>query len=301
MEILVVGTLAIDSVQTPFGLQEEILGGSASYFATAASYFSQVGIVGVIGHDFPQEHLTFFKSRNIDTTGICTLDGKTFRWSGRYDDNLNIAHTLETQLNVLAQFRPELPPNYRDAEYILLGNIDPALQLMVLEQINNPRLVVCDSMNYWIQNPQYRKQLEQVLPHVNVLCINDAETRLLANEYNLVKAAKIIRNMGPRTLIVKRGEYGALLFDQDNIFAAPAFPLEEVRDPTGAGDSFAGGMIGFLAKNQEINANILRQAVAMGSVIASFAVEDFSLERFKRLNLDEINKRFADYKKLTVF
>lgn len=229
------------------------------------------------------------------------MHGKTFRWSGRYDENLNVAHTLETQLNVLSQFHPELPPAFRDAEFVVLGNIDPAQQIYVLDQIRKPRLVVCDSMNYWIQEPQYRRHLEQALPRVDVLCINDAETRLLSGEYNLVKAATIIRAMGPKTLIVKRGEHGALLFTTSGIFAAPAFPLEVVCDPTGAGDSFAGGLIGFLAHRGHVDDASMRQAVIMGSVLASFAVEDFSLDRFRSLRRQEIAARFRQYESLTTF
>ena len=301
MSILVVGTLAFDSVQTPMGERRDVLGGSASFLATAASYFGPVFMVGVIGADFPSEHMKFFASRGIDTSGVSVLSGKTFRWRGRYDENLNVAHTLETQLNVLAQFHPELPPSFRDAEFVVLGNIDPEQQLRVLEQIKRPRLVAGDTMNYWIQEPEYRRKLEQALRKVDVFCINDAETRLLAGEYNLVKAAASVRGMGPKILIVKRGEHGALLFTPTGVFAAPAFPLEVVRDPTGAGDSFAGGMVGYLAKKGATDDRSLRQAVVMGSVLASFAVEDFSLDRFRTLERHEITRRFREYKDLTNF
>lgn len=301
MDVLAVGTLAFDSVETPFGERRDILGGSASYLATAASYFAKVGMVGVVGHDFPREHLAFFAERGIDTAGVATLPGKTFRWRGRYDENLNVAHTLETQLNVLAAFRPELPAAYRKAQFVVLGNIDPELQTSVLDQVQRPRLVACDTMNYWIEAPQHRVKLEAALKRVDLLCINDGEARLLAGEYNLVKAATKIRAMGPQNLVIKRGEHGAILFTDGSVFAAPAFPLEIVRDPTGAGDSFAGGMMGFLARKGRTDPGSLRQAVVMGSVLASFVVEDFSLDRLRRLTHDEIRLRFREYRALTTF
>jgi len=301
MNLLAVGTLAFDSVTTPFGERRDVLGGSASFLSTAASYFCPVRMVGVIGEDFPREHLEFFRDRRIDTSGVLAIPGKTFRWRGRYDENLNVAHTLETQLNVLAEFEPKLPEVFRDSRFVVLGNIDPALQIKVLDQIRKPRLVACDTMNYWIEAPQYRTKLGEALARVDVLCINDGEARLLSGEYNLVKAAQMIRRMGPKSLVVKRGEHGALLFTEQGVFAAPAFPLEVVRDPTGAGDSFAGGMMGYLAKKDALDAASLRQAVVMGSVLASFAVEDFSLDRLRTLTRDEIGLRFAQYKTLTHF
>lgn len=301
MDLLAVGTLAFDSVQTPFGERRDILGGSAAYLATAASYFCPVRMVGVVGADFPSEHLDGFRARGIDIAGVTALPGKTFRWRGRYDENLNVAHTLETQLNVLADFRPDLPETYRGSEFVVLGNIDPDLQIRVLDQMEHPRLVTCDTMNYWIEAPQYRAKLERALARVDVLCINDGEARLLSGEYNLVKAAPKIRALGPKRLIVKRGEHGAILFSENGIFAAPAFPLETVRDPTGAGDSFAGGLMGFLARTGRVEPNALKQAVVMGSVLASFAVEDFSLDRFQTLTPDDIRFRFHAYRALTAF
>ncbi len=299
MKLLVVGTLAFDSVKTPFGERQDVLGGSASFSATAASYFCKVGMVGVVGADFPEEHLRFFTSRGIDTEGVQSLSGKTFRWRGHYDHNLNVAHTLETQLNVLSDFHPELPTAYKKSELVVLGNIDPDLQMQVLDQVESPKLVACDTMNFWIESKL--DALKKALRKVDLLSINDGEARQLSGEFNLVKAAQAIRAMGPKILVVKRGEHGALLFTEEGIFAAPAYPLEEVLDPTGAGDSFAGGMMGWLARRGNIDGGSLRQAVVMGSVLASFAVEDFSLERLKRLTPDEIGLRFREYKLLTYF
>lgn len=299
MDLLVVGTVAFDSVQTPFGERDDVLGGSATFLSTAASYFAKVGICGVIGEDFPRKHLDFLHERGIDTAGVKTLPGKTFRWRGRYDHNLNVAHTLETQLNVLTDFRADLPAHYADAKFVVLGNIDPDLQIRVLDQVKSPKLVACDTMNFWITGA--RPALEKALKRVDLLSINDAEARQLSGEYNLVKAAQAIFKMGPKMLVVKRGEHGAILFLPEGVFAAPAFPLEMVLDPTGAGDSFAGGMIGYLAMRGSIDPVSLRQAVVMGSVLASFAVEDFSLDRMKRLTRDEIGLRFKQYRNLTDF
>lgn len=301
MNLLAVGTLAFDSVETPFGTRQDVLGGSASFLSVAASYFCPVRMLGVVGDDFPAPHLDFFRSRGIDLTGVTKLGGKTFRWRGRYDHNLNVAHTLETQLNVLADFNADLPESHRNCEFVVLGNIDPSLQIRVLDQVKNPRFVACDTMNYWINTPAYRAKLMEALQRVDVLSINDGEARLLSGEHNLVKASNVIRRMGPKNLVVKRGEHGALLFTAEGIFAAPAYPLEEVLDPTGAGDSFAGGMMGFLAKRNAIDSASLKQAVIMGSVIASFAVEDFSVDRLRRLTPDEIRLRFSEYKALTHF
>ncbi len=299
MSLLVVGTLAFDSVETPFGKREDVLGGSASFLATAASRFCRVRMVGVVGKDFPRTHMDFFQGLGVDTAGVETLEGKTFRWRGRYDHNLNVAHTLETQLNVLTEFRPKLPPPFRDSPFVVLGNIDPTLQASVLDQITRPQLVALDTMNFWITNTP--NELKNTLKRVDLLSINDGEARQLSGEYHLVKAARAIRAMGPKILVVKRGEHGALLFTEQGIFAAPAMPLEQVLDPTGAGDSFAGGLMGLITKLGRADTSVLRQAVVMGSVMASFAVEDFSLDRLKRLKSDEIRLRFAEYKNLTHF
>ncbi len=301
MDVLTIGTLAFDTVRTPFGAREDALGGSLSYLATAASFFARVGMVGVIGQDFPREHLDFFAARGIDLDGVATLPGETFRWSGRYEENLNVAHTLETKLNVLSEFRPTLSPAARRAGMVVLGNIDPSLQLSVLAKLESPRLVVLDTMNYWIDSERYRPILIEALARVDVLCINDAEARLLSDCKNLVAAARAIRAMGPRILIIKRGEHGASLFTSEGVFSVPGFPLEDVRDPTGAGDSFAGGFVGFLAKHGSIDDRALRTAVVVGCVIASFVVQDFSLDRLRTLTSDEIAARLRAYQDLVRF
>lgn len=299
MSLLVVGTLAFDSVETPFGNRQNVLGGSASFLGMAASYFTPPRLVGVIGSDFPDEHLGLFKERGMDTAGIEKSRGKTFRWQGRYDHNLSNAQTLETQLNVLEHFDPKLPPHFRDSTFVVLGNFHPNLQRKVLEQIKKPTLVACDTMNYWIDktNAELRKTLE----HVDLLSINEGEARMLSGEYNLVHAAKKIFGMGPKHLVIKRGEYGALLFSNGSIFSAPAYPLEVIRDPTGAGDTFAGSMVGFLAQQNDTSSNTMRQAIVMGSVLASFVVEDFSVDRLRTLTMDEIRLRFAEFRSLTGF
>jgi sugar/nucleoside kinase (ribokinase family) len=297
MSLLVVGTLAFDSVETPFGRRDDVLGGSAAFLATSASYFAPVRMAGVIGEDFPEAHIEFFRSRNIDLSGVQKMPGRTFRWKGHYSHDLNVAQTLETQLNVLEAFEPKLPEAYQDAEYVVLGNIDPELQLRVLDQVRKPKLVACDTMNFWIE--RHNAKLRKTLARVDLLSVNDAEARQLSGEYNLVKAARAIRAMGPRIIVVKRGEYGALLFCDDGTFAAPAMPLEAVCDPTGAGDTFAGGLMGFIAQRGRVDGHTLRQAVLMGSAMASFVVEDFSLDRLRRVSLDDIKGRVKELHGLT--
>ncbi len=299
MSILVVGSVAFDSVQTPFGQVEEVLGGSATYFSTAASFFTGVDLVAVVGEDFPAEHVDFLHSRQINLAGLQRAPGATFRWKGRYEYDLNEAHTLDTRLNVFESFKPELPSGFEDAEFVFLANIDPELQLQVLKQVKKPRLVASDTMNFWIEGK--RDALVETLAHVDLLVINDAETRQLAGEPNLVKAARIIRDMGPRTLVVKRGEYGVIMFRDDSAFAAPAYPLESVFDPTGAGDTFAGGFMGYLAATNDFSEANLRQAIVFGSVMASFTVEKFSLDRLRTLEYEEIRSRFRLFKQLTHF
>ncbi len=299
MSLLVVGSVAFDSVKTPFGEAEEILGGSATYFSTAASYFTDVNLVAVVGEDFPSQHMSFLKSRGIDIAGLERQSGKTFRWKGEYGYQLNEAQTLETHLNVFQDFKPALPPFYREAEGVFLANIDPELQMDVLNQVISPKIIACDTMNFWISGK--REALLNTLKHVDILIINDGEARQLAQEANLVKAAKIIRSSGPKHLIVKRGEYGALMFNSQSIFAAPAFPLENVFDPTGAGDSFAGGFMGYLLNTRNFSEANMRQAVIFGSVMASFVVEDFSLNRIKALDYEEILNRYREFKQLTHF
>lgn len=297
--ILVVGSVAFDSVKTPFGEAENVLGGSATYFSVSASFFSQVRVVAVVGSDFSDEHASIFKRHNVDTSGLVRADGQTFRWKGEYGFDLNEAHTLDTQLNVFESFKPDLPDAYRDAEYVFLGNIDPALQAQVLDQVRQPRVVACDTMNFWIQGKL--EALRKTLARVDILVINDGETRMLGGEANLVQAANKIRAMGPRVLIVKRGEYGVLMFNEDSVFAAPAFPLEEVFDPTGAGDSFAGGFMGHLAAAESMDDATFRRAIVYGSVMASFNVEEFSLKGLSKLTKTEIEGRFGQFQRLTHF
>jgi len=297
--ILVVGSVALDSVKTPFGEVDNALGGSATYFSVAASFFSQVRIVAVVGNDFSEDYSAIFKRHNIDTKGLVQTDGKTFRWKGEYNHDLNEARTLETQLNVFKTFKPKIPASYRASEYVFLGNIDPELQLEVLRQIKHPRLVACDTMNFWINGKL--EELKHTIGKVDILIINDGEARMLATEANLVQAAGKIRAMGPRILIVKRGEYGVLMFNEGSIFGAPAFPLKEVYDPTGAGDSFAGGFMGYLAQAKEITDETLRQSIIFGSVMASFNVEKFSLGGLSKLTRTDIDSRFKQFKNLTHF
>jgi sugar/nucleoside kinase (ribokinase family) len=299
MSIVVVGTVAFDTVETPFGRGENVLGGSATYFSTAASFFSDVSLVAVVGEDFPEEHVRFLQSRSIDTAGLQRIPGKTFQWRGKYGYDLNDAQTLDTQLNVLMEFRPDLPETYRDAEYLFLANIDPELQMEVLEQVRSPRLVACDTMNFWISSKP--AALTEVLRKVDIVVINEGEARQFTSEANLVKAARAIIALGCKRLVVKRGEYGVLMFTPDSVFAAPAYPLEEVFDPTGAGDTFAGGFMGYLANTGDLSEEGIRQAIVFGSVMASFNVEDFSLERMKRLQYREIETRFKNFKALTSF
>jgi sugar/nucleoside kinase (ribokinase family) len=299
MSILVVGTVAFDSIETPFGSAERILGGSASYFALGASFFAPVRIVGVIGQDFPQEYLDLFTQRNIDLEGVKKESGDTFHWRGRYHEDINVRDTLELHLNVLAGFVPDLPERYRDAEYVFLGNIDPLMQLEVLNQIRRLRLVVCDTMDHWIrENPD---GLRQVLKRIEMLVINDSEARLLSGQSNIVRAAREILKMGPKVVLIKRGEYGVLQFSDSSIFATPAYPLEEVFDPTGAGDSFAGGFLGQLARSGDLTQQGIRRAIVYGSVVASFTVEDFGVKRLASIALRDIEERYKSFAQLTDF
>jgi sugar/nucleoside kinase (ribokinase family) len=296
-ELLVVGSVALDSVETPFGQVQEVLGGSATYFSCSASFFTRVRLVATVGQDFPKEHVQLLEERGVDVGGLSVAAGRTFRWSGAYGYDLNEARTLDTQLNVFADFRPALAEDLRRVPYLVLANIDPELQLEVLHQMRErPRLVALDTMNFWIQGK--REPLGRVLREVDVVTINDAEARQLAGEPNLVKAARAIAAMGPRTVVVKRGEYGALLLDEGAFFVVPAYPLESVFDPTGAGDTFAGGFMGSLAARDRVDRGTLRRAMVYGSVMASFTVEDFSLNRLARLAPHEIERRYADFEDL---
>ncbi len=299
MSVLVVGTVAFDSIETPFGSAERILGGSASYFALAASFFTPVRIVGVIGEDFPAEHLELFKRRNIDTDGIKREKGDTFHWRGRYHEDINLRDTLELHLNVLSGFVPRLPERYRDAEYVFLGNIDPVMQLEVLNQIQRMKLVVCDTMDHWIR--ESAANLQKVLKRIEILVINDSEARLLSGQSNVVRAARAILKMGPKVVLIKRGEYGVLQFSDSQVFATPAYPLEEVFDPTGAGDSFAGGFLGQMARSGDASQRGIRRAIVYGSVVASFTVEDFGVKRLITASLPDIEERFERFVELTDF
>jgi len=299
MGIVVVGTVAFDTVETPFGRGENVLGGSATYFSTSASFFTDVSLVAVVGEDFPEEHVQFLQSREINTDGLQRIPGKTFHWTGRYGYDLNEAQTLDTQLNVLMDFKPNLPESYRNAEILFLANIDPDLQMEVLEQVRNPKLIACDTMNFWISSKP--ESLKKVLQKVDIVIINEGEARQFTGEANLVKAARQIISLGCKRLVIKRGEYGVLMFTADTVFAAPAYPLEEVFDPTGAGDTFAGGFIGYLANSGDLSEEGIRQAIVFGSVMASFNVEDFSLDRMKRLEYREIEARYKSIKALTSF
>jgi len=298
-KLLVVGSVALDTVKTPFGEEADVLGGSATYFSTAASFFTSVALIAVVGDDFPLRHIAFLRSRGIDLTGLEQRSGATFRWKGEYTHQLNEAHTLDTQLNVFETFRPKIPESYRSPDVLFLGNIDPELQLDVLQKVERPALVACDTMNFWIHGK--RGALWRVLEKVDVLIINDGEARALGEDSNLVRVAKLVLSRGPKHLIIKRGEYGVLMFNEQQVFGAPAFPLEDVRDPTGAGDTFAGGFLGYLAATGNRSPEALKQAIIFGSVMASFTVEAFSLDRLRILDYKEIQTRFREFKRLTHF
>jgi len=299
MSILVVGSVAFDSIKTPFGQADEVLGGSGTYFSVAASYFSDVKLVAVVGTDFPDEHIETLKGHGVDVSALQKVPGRTFRWKGYYEYDLNQAHTIDTELNVFSDFSPEIPEGHGDSPFLFLANIDPELQIKVLDQVRTPKLIACDTMNFWIESKP--EALRELLKRVEICIINEGEARELAGEASLVKAAKAIMKMGPRILIVKRGEYGALMFGSSFIFSAPAYPLEDIFDPTGAGDSFAGGFIGYLANTGDISEQNLRRAIIFGSVMASFNVEAFSLERLGALKQEEIRSRYKEFKQLTHF
>jgi sugar/nucleoside kinase (ribokinase family) len=299
MSILVVGSVAYDTVETPFGRAERVLGGSASFFSVAASFFTPVNLVAVVGSDFGDEQLAAFRGRPIDLEGLERAQGLTFHWEGKYSYDLNSRDTIRTDLNVFEFFKPKIPARYRGSEVVFLGNIDPLLQREVLEQVEAPAVVACDTMNFWIHGKA--EELRRTLAKVQVLLVNDAEARELSGEWNLVKAARAIRAMGPRTVVVKKGEHGVVMFDGEDVFAAPAFPLENVFDPTGAGDTFAGGFLGYLAGTGERGNGALRRAIVMGSTLASFSVEAFSLDRLLTLTRAQIEERYRLFRGLTVF
>jgi len=293
MSIVAVGFLAYDTVETPNGRVDEVLGGGASYFAIAARFFSPVSIVAVVGSDFKPEDFQLFTERNIDVRGVAKREGKTTRWHGRYHEDMNTRDTVALSLNVLENFTPELLPDQCRADYVYLAPNDPALQEHVLDQVLSPKLVVADLYDYWIENT--RPGLTRILERIQILLCSDSEARILSGEHNLVKAGRAILKMGPTTVLIKRGEYGVLQFSKEGMFAVPAYPLEEVVDPTGAGDTFAGGMMGFLARHGRITESSLRIAVVYGSVLASFEVERFSLERLLDLSWEEIDNRYREF------
>lgn len=301
MSVLVVGSLALDTITTPFGSVDNALGGSTTYIAAAASYFSApVRVVGVVGGDFPKKGLEFLESRGVDLQGLEVIEeGKTFRWSGRYHYDLNVRDTLFTELNVFEHFEPKIPEKYRRSKCVCLGNIDPALQRMVLDQIERPRVVVCDTMNYWIERKN--EELRKTLKLIDVLIVNDSEARLLSGEPNLIKAAKAIRAMGPKIVIIKKGEHGALLLTEQMIFSAPAYPMENIFDPTGAGDAFAGGFVGWLGRTDDLTEENLKRAVIYGSTLASFCVEKFGVEGLTDLTYLQIQDRFREFRDLSRF
>jgi len=299
MSLLVVGSVALDSVETPFGSRENALGGSATYFSAAASMLTDVGVVGVIGEDFPLEQIEFLRDRKVRLDGLEKVHGRTFRWKGKYGFDLNSAQTLDTQLNVFEKFDPKLDAWARAADRIFLGNIDPELQLRVLDQVQNPKLVAADTMNFWISGK--RDTLLKLLKRVDVLLVNDGEARQLSGEANVLKAARAIAKMGPKYVVIKRGEYGALLLHGSDTFHAPAFPLADVLDPTGAGDTFAGGFLGLLDRLNTNDVGALKQALVMGSTLASFTVEQFSMDRLRELSMLEVMSRFGSFRALTHF
>jgi sugar/nucleoside kinase (ribokinase family) len=301
LSLVIVGSLGLDTVATPFTKVVDALGGSATYISLAASYFTApINLIGVVGEDFPKEYITLLEEHNVDLGGLQIVEGgKTFRWSGKYHYDLNTRDTLLTELNVFESFNPIIPDSLKKSKYVCLGNIDPSLQIKVLDQLDSPRFVVCDTMNYWIEGK--KDDLLKLLKRVNVLIINDSEARLLAHEPNLFKAAKMIREMGVEILIIKKGEHGALLFTEDIIFSAPAYPLEMINDPTGAGDSFAGGFTGYLHKTQDLSAENMKRAVVYGSTMASFCVEEFSTKGLENISYLRIQDRFREFQTISKF
>lgn len=298
-QLLVVGTVATDDIETPYGKETDVLGGSATYFAAGASFFTGVRVVGVVGGDFDLSRLDFLRKRGVDLAGIEVVrDGKSFRWSGKYHLDLNHRDTLGTWLNVLATFQPKLPAAWKDTPYLFLANIDPKLQRQVLDQMKRPKLVVADTMNFWIDS--MRSEVAQTLARVDGLIVNDEEARQLSGSPNLVKSAGAIRGMGPKMLVIKKGEHGALLFHEGSTFFAPAYPLEDVRDPTGAGDTFAGGFFGYIAKVGKTDAQTMRKAVLYGSALASFCVEKFGPARLEDLTMREVDERVKAFQDLVL-
>jgi sugar/nucleoside kinase (ribokinase family) len=299
MSVLVVGSVALDSVETPFGKADNVIGGSGTFFSASACHLSPVQLVGVVGDDYPMADLEALKKRGVDMSGVEQASGESFRWRGRYRHDLNSAETLETRLGVFSHFSPKIPEAFRSAPFVFLANIDPRLQLDVLRQVQRPKLVACDTMNFWIESR--RPDILELIKHVDLITLNDGEARQLTDCANLVKAARWIMERGPRMVIIKKGEHGAFLFKERSIFFAPAFPLEEVFDPTGAGDSFAGGFMGYLARTGDLSDASLRRAVVYGSAMGSFAVEKFSVQRLLELSPADITARVAEFRRLVAF
>jgi sugar/nucleoside kinase (ribokinase family) len=299
-EVLIVGSVAIDSVETPSGRVDNVLGGAATYGSVAASLFSPVHLVGVVGEDFPAEHIEFLKGRGVDLAGLQIVQGgDTFRWKGDYNEDLNQAVTHETHLGVFEHFQPSLPEHYRDARYVFLANINPELQLRTLKQVKQPKLVLCDTMNLWINIA--REQVLEVFRNVDIAVLNDGEARMLTELDNLIQAGRALLELGPRAIIIKKGEHGALMFSEEGLFAAPSYPIDEVVDPTGAGDSFAGAFIGYLAKTGDLSLPNLRRAIVHGSVVASTTVQDFSLASLKALTVEQIQERYNAVQQMSAF
>ncbi|HYV97934.1 MAG TPA: PfkB family carbohydrate kinase [Gemmatimonadaceae bacterium] len=293
MSLLVVGSVALDSVETPFGTADEVVGGSGTFFAASASHYTPVRLVGVVGSDYPVERLQPLAARGVDLSGLETASGESFRWRGRYRHDLNVAETLETRLGVFAGFEPKIPASFRESKYVFLANIHPALQHAVLDQVSRPALVACDTMNLWIETQ--RNELVRLLGRVDLITLNDGEARQLTGSPNLLKAARWILDQGPKYVIIKKGEHGALMFTGASVFFAPAYPLEQIFDPTGAGDSFAGGFMGWVAKTDDVSERNFRRAVVYGSAMGSFAVERFSIDRLLEVGQDDIAARVKDF------
>ncbi len=299
MSILVVGSAALDTIRTPFGKVERALGGSAIYFSLSAINFSPVNIVAVVGEDFPKKHIKLLKDRGIGTQGLTIESGKTFHWEGEYSWDFSNPKTIKTDLNVFANFNPQIPQQYQDSNYLFLANIDPVIQMRVLEQVKKPKLIASDTMNYWIESK--RKELLKLLKKIDIFIVNDSESRELTNQNNLIKAAKDMLKLGPKIVVIKKGEHGVMLFTETTIFTTPAYLMESISDPTGAGDTFAGGFVGYLAKVGKFNQNSLRKAAIYGTIMATFAVEDFSLNKLKKVSNIDIIKRIKRFKKITEF
>lgn len=299
MSILVVGSTALDTIKTPFGKAERILGGSAIYFSLSAINFAPVSIVAVVGEDFPKKHIQFLQDKGIDTQGLNIESGKTFHWEGEYSWDFSNPKTIKTDLNVFADFDPKIPKDYQNSNYIFLANIDPTIQMKVLNQIKKPKLIACDTMNYWIENK--RTELLKLFKRIDILIINETESRELTNQNNLIKAAKDLLKLGPKIIVIKKGEHGVLVFTENSIFTTPAYLMESISDPTGAGDTFAGGFIGYLAKSKKLNQENLRKAAIYGTIMATFAVEDFSLRKLGKISKVDIDERIRKFKQITSF